>query len=189
MLMSDLVSATGRCLSVEPNPVICDSLEASLAVNGFAQRSSVIRCAPTENKHSEVRVFIPHLAPKNAHIMTPAESVDWSKGRAVNVPSKTLDNICAGMRVDFVRIDSNGMEPAVFQGMKGLIERDKPNIVVRFNSRRISDPQGFLDAMAAHYPVFRYLDLDGRLKPLTVTDLRERRVQDPLLFLSQEKNL
>jgi len=190
VLMSDLVSATGRCVSIEPNPVICDSLEASLAVNGFAQRSSVVRCAPTESKHSEVRVFIPHRSPKNAFIMSPAESVDWSKGRAVNIPSRPLDDVCAGMaRVDLVRIDANGMEPAIYDGMKRLIERSKPDIVMRFNSRRIADPAGFLAAIAVHYPDLRYLDLSGRLKPLSVTDLREKRVQDPVLFLSQAKNL
>jgi hypothetical protein len=116
--------------------------------------------------------------------------VDWSKGRSVTVPSQTLDTICSGMeRVDFIRIEANGMEPAVFQGMKGLLERDRPDIAVRFNPQRISDPQGFVAQITAHYPVLRHLGLDGRLKPLSVADLLEKRVQEPLLFLTQEKNL
>ncbi len=63
-----------------------------------------------------------------------------------DIPMVTLDGYVAeaGLgRVDFVKMDVEGFEPAVLAGAAGLIERFRPPILMEFNTWCLAYVQGF----------------------------------------------
>lgn len=186
VLMSDLVGAEGRCICVEPNPAVAELLSSSLVVNGFGSWATVECCAAGAGGSSaDARLFVPHHDPKNATVWGPAEP-DPDRGKTIAVPSKSLDAICHDLdRVDFIKVDAEGAEPEIFQGMSGIIDRDRPDIILEFNYAKYADSDRFIRAMADRYPRLRYLDEDSEVQAVTVEELRTQNVGvDWLLFLS-----
>lgn len=186
MLMSDLVSADGQCLCIEANPAVAMRLQDSLAINGFAGRSSVVVCAAGDGLLSTTRFFVPHAEPKNAHIMGSDEPFDPSVGSAIDTPCRSVDSICEGMeRIDFIKIDAEGAEQLIFRGMSALLMRCKPDIILEFNYLRYDQPHQFIAEIMAHYPVLRYLNRRGVIKNVTIPQLQTEQLgEDWLLFLS-----
>jgi FkbM family methyltransferase len=186
LLMCDLVSQPGSCVSIEPNPAVAQCLEASLSINGFAQRSRVARCAAGDGSRTAVRLFVPYGEPKNARIVDADAAIDAALGEAIEVPFRTVDEICAGMpRVDFIKIDAEGAEPLIFRGMNATLARCRPDMILEFNYRRYADPDSFVADILSHYPVLRHLDFDSEIKPLSTDRLASDRLgEDWLLFLS-----
>jgi hypothetical protein len=49
------------------------------------------------------------------------------------------------VRVDFIKIDAEGHEPEIWEGMSGLLERGEPKaIMMEFTPRAYADARGFL---------------------------------------------
>lgn len=70
-----------------------------------------------------------------------------------DVPLTTLDSYAGqrGMtRLDFIKIDVEGYEPAVLEGAAGLIERFRPPILMEFNSWCLAYAHGFNPFAFAH---------------------------------------
>ncbi len=65
----------------------------------------------------------------------------------VRVPVTTLDAFAdqhlRGRRVDFIKMDVEGFEPAVIEGGARLIERDRPPLFIEFNAWSLAFAQGF----------------------------------------------
>jgi FkbM family methyltransferase len=168
VLMADLVGPNGKLIAFEPNPHAAASAEASLSVNGFGSRSTVVRSAASDTAGS-VTFCIPHDEPKNAR-MVPA---DYTQPGAdtIQVPTVTIDEICRGERkVDFIKIDAEGGEYRIFQGMQEIIRRDCPMIILEFNADRIG-AKALLDLIVQTYPTLKYIRSDG-----TPTDVAPDRV-------------
>ena len=186
VLLSDLVSAEGRCVCVEANPVVAKRLQDSLAINGFSGRTQVAACAAGDGSVPTIRFFIPHQEPKNAHVMGPHDSFDPNLGSAIEVPCRSIDSICADMaQVDFMKIDAEGAEQLILRGMSALLQRCKPDIILEFNYLRYAQPEEFIAEIMAHYPRLRYLDDYGTMKEVTIPQLQTEQLgEDWLLFLS-----
>jgi FkbM family methyltransferase len=168
VLMADLVGRNGKLIAFEPNPHAAASAEASLSVNGFGSRSTVLRSAASDTAGS-VTFCIPHDEPKNAR-MVPA---DYTQPDAdiIQVPTVTIDEICRGERkVDFIKIDAEGGEYRIFQGMQEIIRRDCPMIILEFNADR-TGAKVLLDLIVQTYPSLKYIRPDG-----TPTDVAPDRV-------------
>jgi FkbM family methyltransferase len=141
LLLADLVGPDGRVLAFEPNPHIARRLRQSVAVNGFAGRTAVHDVALGDAER-EVGLVVPAGEPKNAHVV-PAGEGD------VQVHSHRLDSY--GVLPDFIKIDVEGAEMAVWQGMTGILAARKPlTVVMEFVLDRYDDPGLFLDEMLRH---------------------------------------
>jgi FkbM family methyltransferase len=186
LLMSELISNTGYCVCIEPNPAVAEKLAASLSINGFAPRSKVANCAAGDGSESSVRFYIPHREPKNARIISAGHAVDERIGDVVEVPCKSVDEICAEIdHIDFVKIDAEGGEEAVFRGMKTLIARDRPDMILEFNYLRYSDPDQFIAEITSYYPDLQYLDFNSEIQKLSIDRLPSEQLgEDWLFFLS-----
>ena len=58
---------------------------------------------------------------------------DGGAGRAVKVPGVRIDDLIdEGMKVDFVKVDTQGSEQQVLEGMRRIIERWRPTLYVEF---------------------------------------------------------
>jgi FkbM family methyltransferase len=91
-----------------------------------------VRCVQTAvgDRASQARLYVD---PTNRYDIS--ASFTASEGRSVGVDVRQIDldswaaeNGVSG--VDLVKIDAEGAEPQVFAGMAGILERDRPDVVV-----------------------------------------------------------
>jgi FkbM family methyltransferase len=182
VLMADLVGPNGKLIAFEPNPHAAASAEASLSVNGFGSRSTVLRSAAADMAGS-VTFCIPHSEPKNATIV-PA---DYTQPDAdiIQVPTVTVDAICRGERkVDFIKIDAEGGEYRIFQGMQEIIRRDHPMIILEFNADR-HGAKALLDLILQTYPSLNYIRSDGTPTSVAPERVMSENVGEDWLLLLQ----
>ena len=128
---SELVEAHGRVIAFEPVPMIFSLLSAN--VQQFAHPNVSLINAAVSDKLDVVGMSIPKYKPSTgltkltnyygAHLSSAAESV-------LSVLTISLDSICMNQRIALVKIDAEGHEPFVLAGMRGLIERHHPILII-----------------------------------------------------------
>lgn len=189
MLLAELVGNKGQLIAVEPNPHAADFMSRSLELNGLSGRTRIETVALGSVREEWAPLYVPHNEPKNALIVSDRFVPSAESGSLVKVPVTTLDLLCADSeRIDFIKIDAEGAEEAIFLGMSETIARHRPIIVVEFNAGRYVDAGGFLDQLAGVYGSLRRLDFSGEAQPVT----REQLLtvyggDDSLLVLSRDK--
>ena len=180
LLLGDLVGAAGHVIAVEPNPEAASLLQESVLLNGHRTRTKVV---PHALGASAGRgwLYAPDGEPKNAALVG---TEDLAGGRTVEVATLTLDEVALDYaRVDLVKIDAEGGEEGIVAGMRQVIARDRPTIVLEFNAARYTDPRQFLDVLLATYGTARELSLDGALLPLdTASVLDQTSLEDRTLL-------
>lgn len=180
LLLGDLVGAAGHVIAVEPNPDVAPLLQESVLLNGHRTRTQVV---PHALGASAGRgwLFAPHGEPKNATLVG---AEDIPGGKTVAVSTLTLDEIALPYaKVDLVKIDAEGGEQGIIAGMKQVIARDRPAILLEFNAARYAEPGRFLDELLATYGTARQLSLDGTLLPLdTAAVLDQTNLEDRILL-------
>ncbi|OCJ07060.1 FkbM family methyltransferase [Rhizobium sp. AC27/96] len=189
VLLAELVGAKGQVVAVEPNPHAADFLRRSTELNGMIGRTRIEGLALGKIASGDAPLYVPHNEPKNAQIVLEGFVPHIEHGKLIRVPVTTLDRLCGSCeRVDFIKIDAEGAEEFIFEGMNETISRHRPMIVVEFNPVRYSDPGGFLDRLAAIYGSIRRLDFSGEAVPVAREDLLSKYASDDsLLVLSPNK--
>lgn len=184
LLLADLVGPEGRVHAVEPNPDAAALLSRSLALNGFAGRSFVEQVALGAGD-GEATLFVPDGEPKNA-ALTAGEAVG-RPGRQCAVRVRSLDEMIGpDSRIDFIKIDAEGGEEAIIEGMERILANRPPPMVLEYNAARYPDPGTFLERLLRSYGSLRHVDHDGHavaVSPERV--LTEHFGEDWLLFLSR----
>jgi FkbM family methyltransferase len=180
VLMADLVGPDGKLIAVEPNPSAARAAEASLSVNGFGSRSTVIQAAASDTAGTST-FCVPRTEPKNA-TMVP-EGHTQADAEIFTVPTVTLDEVCRDQRVDFIKIDAEGGEYRIFKGMQMILRRDRPKLILEFNAARDKAAplvQMVLDA----YGSLKYLGFDSGVHDVSPERIMSEHFgEDWLLFL------
>lgn len=180
LLLGDAVGQSGHVIAVEPNPEAASLLQETVALNGHWARTRVV---PHALGASEGRgwLFAPHGEPKNAALVANA---DMTGGRTVEVSVLSLDEVALQYsKVDLVKIDAEGGELGIVAGMRQLIARDHPTLVLEFNAARYPEPRVFLDELLASYGTAKELCLDGTIRPLDMESVLDRNgVEDRILL-------
>jgi FkbM family methyltransferase len=186
VLMADLVGPTGLVAAVEPNPHVTPKLRASLALNGFAERARVIEAAAAATDEGSARLYATLNEPKNAAIVSPETIADPAVATITTVPNWTADSIARERgRVDFIKIDAEGAEEDIIRGLRPLLLRHRPSLVLEFNAARYADARRFLADVHSCYQQVRVVDHDGSLVSIAVeTILTEKVGEDWLLFFT-----
>jgi FkbM family methyltransferase len=139
------VGAGGRVFAFEPEPRNLEILQRNLELNGVCDRVTLSgKAALNERKTLEL-----HQNPRNrgAHTLFLADPAHSPFSR-VKVETIALDDAIESS-VDFMKIDAEGSEPLIFQGMKKLLARSPQlKILMEFNTVTLRnagvDPAGFL---------------------------------------------
>ena len=149
VMFADLVGPDGRVAAIEPNPPTLALLRKSVFVNGFDSRVAIFDQALTAADGEQLVFFAPSAEPKNARVMHP----DYSgHPDTVTVTGARLDTLLAGWKpVDFIKVDVEGAEETMLAGGWATISRDRPELLLEFNSQRCVDPAGLLDRLEALY--------------------------------------
>lgn len=128
LLAAKLVGEGGRVFAFEPDPESFALLERNVRLNGFD--NVVLERKAASNEAGTLRLY---LAPENKgdHQIYPSRG---EEREFVEVEAVTLDAYFADVpgRVDFVKIDTQGAEMAILEGMAGLLESDAIVLSVEF---------------------------------------------------------
>ena len=170
LLMSTLTGEGGRTIAVEPNPYVFGLLSATSSVH-----SSCIE--PVQVALSDVTGYTTLVVPDNfygdASIIERKDKPRLARSR-VDVKTQTLDELAAQLevpRVDLVKIDVEGAEPRVFNGMKETIAKNPGlRILVEYSPYLYEDAQIFTQFLFQHFNVSRIKDVDNMIA-LTENDI------------------
>jgi len=161
------VGVSGIVYSFEPDPNALRQLRATVEANG----------------HTWVKIFPVALGSQKTEIEFNVSPVlGWSTAvsgshftdlSAIRVPATTLDSLSEGGEirrpVRFVKIDVEGFECAVLDGMKSLIDRDRPLILIEVNPTMLrpagKKAEDVLNRIASHeYKLYRVTERTGIIK-------------------------
>jgi FkbM family methyltransferase len=180
VLMADLIGPSGQLIAFEPNPVAAANAEASLSVNGFSSRSRVLQSAASDTAGSAT-FSVPYNEPKNARMVP--EGYTSADAEIIHVSTVTINEICRNERkVDFIKIDAEGGEHQIYQGMEEVIRRDRPMIILEFNATRTGSAD-LLDLILKTYTSLKFLGFDGNLRDVAPDRLLTENVGEDWLLL------
>ncbi len=183
LLLADLVGPAGHVHAFEPNPQIMRRLSQSVAVNGFGSRTT-LHAAPLSARVGErVRLIVPDGEPKNAHILPETSAGPFG----VPMQTTTIDEVVGEGPVDFIKIDAEGAERAIWDGMRGVLARRRPLVIfLEFNAGRYDDPAGFLGEIRAQGFALAQIDMRRGVVPVEEATLLARTTgEDWMLVLAR----
>ena len=117
------VGDSGHVIAFEPTPRTVGLLRANIRLNGLSDRTTIHACAAG----ARYEFAMLNLSPHHSHnsLLPLAEATD-----VVEVEVQPIDAVvAAGRRVDLVKIDAEGAELSVWQGMQRVIN-DNPQLAV-----------------------------------------------------------
>lgn len=154
--------ATTRVIAFEPVAANVAMLEANLVANGWQDRCE-IRAQAVSNESGTIQVHVPH----GDHPMSASLDVRGFRGLAgelVDVDVTTLDAaLPPDAVVDVVKIDVEGFEDRVLEGMTATLERCRPVAMVECNP---DGPVKNVETILRSFG-YRFRLLDGTSRPLT----------------------
>ncbi len=184
-LMADAVGTDGHVTAFEPNPEIRDLMSRSLALNGYSGTVTLSADACSDKTGEQLIFFIPEHEPKNARIVTPQELAEIREpGTNARVSTVRLDDYFApGSRVDFIKIDAEGAEEKIWNGMQRVMA-DNPGIIItlEYNGARYRDPERFLQEIQAPGFRLRHIEGDGGIHPITIQEIHSRFPTEDVIF-------
>lgn len=187
VLLADLVGETGRVVALEPHPGTAELLKKTLFINGFDSRVELVQAAAVAKEGADLHFFADPTEPKNARVVDESHA---GRNGVTTVRAATLDALLtSNERIDFMKIDVEGAEEAAMAGAMGVIERDRPDILLEFNSLRCADPAGLLDRLEAIYGDLLVITYESTFEKAVRADLLDpSRTEDWSLFLTVRKD-
>ena len=182
LLMSELVGAEGRVVALEYNPWLFQLLRRNLSLNGRANSVVAHRILPA-SKASAARELPARLTGPSAGAN---QAVQFQRGNVTRciAPAMTLDGLEPGS-ADLVLVSALALEEGALQGMEGVMDRSPSlRIILDFVTDRCANPRDTLESLATRFPL-RFIDIDGRAKPITIERILE--VGNLILFLSRNE--
>ena len=162
VLMALACGRQGRVLACDPNPLLAEIyLPGNLALNGCREQVEI--CQKVIGGRDQERVdFVLH------HGDYATSSLErWAyphRAEAIQVPMATLDRLCAAWdRLDVVKIDAEGAEVLVWDGMQQTVKRfPRAAVLVELHFQR-DPPQvtSFLHQLERSGYSLRFVNYDG----------------------------
>jgi FkbM family methyltransferase len=160
LLMSELCGHPGKTVAIEPNPNMCRLLRMSEFLHGW--NFDIVEKAISD-KEEEATLTIPDKSFGGASL-NGNPGAPFGSTTKVNVNVTTVDAIVAELRlpkVDVIKIDVEGLEPNVFDGMKKTIA-DNPGLqlIIEYSPFMYHDKKLFSDFLFDHFVINRIKDVD-----------------------------
>jgi FkbM family methyltransferase len=172
LTMAAAVGPQGHVRCFEPMPHLAVTLERTLRLNGFGDRTRVEQVALADER-GEATLYRAEHGPMSSLYALP----DGLGAEPITVRVVTLDECFPpGARVDLVKMDVEGAEPRVWRGLQRILDENADiEIVLEWSAshfrRSGEDPQAFITKIrAAGFTPFVIQDdpqPSGQLVPLS----------------------
>jgi FkbM family methyltransferase len=178
LIFARCVGPGGRVVAFEPEPGNFRLLERNIARNGYENVTAVPQALSREEGVAPLGLAIDNLGD---HRLGPTREAR----RTVSVEVTTLDASVAARagRIDLLKLDVQGREPAVLDGAREILASNPSMwMLTEFWPRAIAetgdDPEAFLAGIAAAGFSIAVLDESGRTAPLATEADRGRICTD-----------
>jgi FkbM family methyltransferase len=182
MLLADLTGPEGRMLSFEPNPELTSRLRKSIEVNGFAPYTGLHEMA-LGGAEGFAALDVDDTQPGGGRVV-PLNP----EGAALRVPVGRLDQIPGALDAEFIKIDVEGFEEHVWDGMTAILARRRPlTIFMEFTVSRYANPRNFLERIMADGFPLEIVDFSAEIVPISIDELfaRPHTIDHMLVFRRQ----
>jgi FkbM family methyltransferase len=183
VLMADLVGSTGTVFAAEPVPETRRLLSRNVHHNQCQPQTRILDFALGAD-HGAVTMVVPRGEPKNARVGDVSDghiaNGDYTRLKVRVAPIDSLEI----PRLDFIKIDVEGAEQAVWNGMQQTMDRSPDlQIVMEMNSLRSAAPDAFLKSIQSRFPL-RTFEHGGQPVPIDADEVLNSR-QDVMLYLAR----
>lgn len=172
LLLADLVGERGRVVSFEADgKTVCDYLLPSIEVNGFKQRT-VVHARAVGAELGKGWLAQPDTRWSDGKVTTTPVRTSTCVQRPVIINALDTEVLPTEDKIDFIKIDAEGSEYAIWQGMQGLLQRDNPILLMEFSPYHLGSSAEKLltEIQAAGYPL-RHVAHTGNPEPITGAQL------------------
>lgn len=148
LVAARIVGSSGRVFALEPDPRNVPHLRRNVAINGYEGIVRVFAVAASD-KSGPARFYLNDGDASGSSLVRA-----YPRARLVEVPCVSLDELLAEVgRVDAVKIDVEGAEPAVLRGTASLLERSpEAHLICEVNPTALSaggsSPEELLSALS-----------------------------------------
>lgn len=163
LLMADRVGAGGHVHAFEPNGRLAGLLRRSAIVNGFRNWLTVHETALGRTDGEALRLVMLDDEMGSGNLQHPEAGGDGPV-----IETRRMDGLPGMDRVALVKIDAEGAEPAIWDGMAAMLAGDAlRTVLIEFTPGLYDDPAAFLDRLTA--PGFSLAIIDQRdgVQPMT----------------------
>lgn len=182
VIFADLIGENGSLVAVEPNPHMARLLRINVAINGYANRTRIVEAA-LSNETGVTTFAVPNGEPKNGYVVGPDAA---AVGDTYEVATISGADLFGDARLDLLKIDAEGSEFAILEGLMHIIERQKPTIVVECNAHRSSESWGLLTRLKNIYGACSELLTSGQTVQVEPNALlTEKSSQDRMLVFAR----
>lgn len=152
LLLAKLVGPQGRVIAFEPLPENFQVLQENIGLNAYLNVS--LEPNAVMDKPGSVRLYR-----QREHCLTGTASTASGSGAGLEVPAVSLDGYLEerGDHVQFVKIDVEGAEGAVLNGMRRVLAEDHPVVLVELHGEG-PETRAALSALTTNGYGIRYLD-------------------------------
>ena len=165
LLAARVVGPGGKVIAIEPAPAAAQALKATVHANGLSHIVSVKELAAGAEKGLGTLT----IAQNSGHsTLLPSDAANGTVVASI----AALDDLLDGEVPDMVKIDVEGWEPNVIEGMKAIL-RANPNLIVimdfepaHIRSTGLSAAAWVDRMLAAGLQIFEIDERNGELTPL-----------------------
>lgn len=168
LLMAIHCGPDGRVIAFEPNPRIAKLLKESVALNGLGARVDFHETVVGESDGREVNLLLLHDHPGGTQVTALAPDGP----NFLRAQTRRLDGVPGALDAALVKIDAEGAEESIWQGMTAMIAGTTLRTVIfEFSPASYGDGPGLLDqAEAAGFRIEHLHDEFG-LRPITRAEI------------------
>lgn len=130
--LSALVAAAGRVIAIEPASETFELLASN--VSRLRHRNVTLINAAASIQHTCVRMTLPHF---DSGMSNYYQASITESGGDFEVMALPVDSLVSSHRISFIKIDVEGHEAQALRGMTGILQRDKPCIVIEGASAEV----------------------------------------------------
>jgi len=154
LLMGRITGATGHVAAYEPQQRLAYLLERSLKINGI-KKSYVSQCAL--GAKDEWRDLISHGTEYGSMQMGPTRTNDAPGAQVCRLDAITDE------KINFVKIDAEGSEPEIWDGMQRILREQRPTVALEFGRTFYPDPGAVLKKFTDSGYALGVIEYDGSI--------------------------